>query len=186
MPLSLFLFFSFQIRLYSFPKMLPRWHSGKESACQCRRCKRRRDLGLIPSWRRKWACHSSILAWRILWTEEPGGTTVHGVAKSQTWLSTHASIDTLQRSSACSLLYHVSGFEFWVSSAGYECAQFSLKWNFPHFPCLSFHLHSFPPSISSTPSYRLVFNLCRSSFTEFTTESPPSGPALALQILKDI
>ena len=48
MPLSLFLFFSFQIRLYSFPTMLPRWRSGKESACQCRRCKRRRDLGSIP------------------------------------------------------------------------------------------------------------------------------------------
>ena len=23
--------------------------------------------------RRKWQTHSSILAWRILWTEEPGG-----------------------------------------------------------------------------------------------------------------
>ena len=30
---------------------------------------------------------SSILAWRIPWTEEPGGATVHGVAKSQTQLS---------------------------------------------------------------------------------------------------
>ena len=30
--------------------------------------------------------HSSILAWRIPWTEEPGGL-VHGVAKSQTQLS---------------------------------------------------------------------------------------------------
>ena len=25
------------------------------------------------------AIHSSILAWRIPWTEEPGGATVHGV-----------------------------------------------------------------------------------------------------------
>ena len=33
------------------------------------------------------ATHSSILAWRIPWTEEPGGATVHGVAKSQTRLS---------------------------------------------------------------------------------------------------
>ena len=31
------------------------------------------------------ATHSSIVAWRIPWTEEPGG--VHGVAKSWTWLS---------------------------------------------------------------------------------------------------
>ena len=28
--------------------------------------------------------HSSILAWRIPWTEEPGGATIHGVAKSWT------------------------------------------------------------------------------------------------------
>ena len=30
------------------------------------------------------AAHSRILAWRIPWTEEPGGVTVHGVTKSQT------------------------------------------------------------------------------------------------------
>ena len=34
------------------------------------------------------ATHSKILAWRILWTVEPGGLhTVHGVANSQTQLS---------------------------------------------------------------------------------------------------
>ena len=31
--------------------------------------------------------HSSVLAWRIPWTEEPGGLHVHGVAKSWTRLS---------------------------------------------------------------------------------------------------
>ena len=31
--------------------------------------------------------HSSIIAWRIPWTEEPGGLLVHGVTKSQTHLS---------------------------------------------------------------------------------------------------
>ena len=30
------------------------------------------------------ATHSSLLAWRIPWTEEPGGATVHAIAKSQT------------------------------------------------------------------------------------------------------
>ena len=30
------------------------------------------------------ATHSSILAWRIPWMEEPGGATVHGVAESDT------------------------------------------------------------------------------------------------------
>ena len=33
------------------------------------------------------AIHSSILAWSIPWPEEPGGTTVHEVAKSQTQLT---------------------------------------------------------------------------------------------------
>ena len=34
------------------------------------------------------ATHSSVLAWRILWTEEPAWwATVHGVTKSQTHLS---------------------------------------------------------------------------------------------------
>ena len=53
--------------------------SGKESACQCKRHKRH---GLYPSvrkisWRRAdpleegLATHSSILTWRIPWTEEP-------------------------------------------------------------------------------------------------------------------
>ena len=47
--------------------------SGKELACQCRRCKRR---GFDP-WVGKillekgMATHSSILAWRIPWTLEP-------------------------------------------------------------------------------------------------------------------
>ena len=30
------------------------------------------------------ATHSSIFPWKIPYTEEPGGTTVHGVAKSWT------------------------------------------------------------------------------------------------------
>ena len=41
------------------------------------------------------AIHSSILAWRIPWTEEPGGATVHGVAKSQTRLRDLAQHSTL-------------------------------------------------------------------------------------------
>ena len=38
------------------------------------------------------ATHSGILPWRIPWTEEPGGSTVHGVAQLDMteWLSTHS------------------------------------------------------------------------------------------------
>ena len=51
----------------------PAGASGKEPACQCRRHNRRRFdpwVGKIP-WRKKQ--HSSVLSWRIPWTEEPGG-----------------------------------------------------------------------------------------------------------------
>ena len=35
------------------------------------------------------ATHSSVLAWRIPWTEGAWRATVHGVTNSETWLSTH-------------------------------------------------------------------------------------------------
>ena len=48
-------------------------------------------LGWEDSLEKKMATHSSILAWKIPWTEEPGGLQSHGVAKSQTeQLNKHA------------------------------------------------------------------------------------------------
>ena len=53
---------------------LPSWLSSKESTCNAGA---EGDAGLIPGWEdpleEGMATHSSILAWRILWTEEPGG-----------------------------------------------------------------------------------------------------------------
>ena len=53
---------------------LPRWLSGREPACQRGDV---RDMGSIPGSGRspggEMATHSSILAWRIPWIEEPGG-----------------------------------------------------------------------------------------------------------------
>ena len=47
---------------------------GKEPACQCRRHKSRGSIpGSGDPLEEGMATHSSILAWRILWTEEPGG-----------------------------------------------------------------------------------------------------------------
>ena len=40
-------------------------------------------LGLEDPLEKEMANHSSILAWRIPWTEEPGGLHSHEVAKSQ-------------------------------------------------------------------------------------------------------
>ena len=63
---------------------LPRWCSGKGSACQRRRCKRHRFdsyAGKIP-WKKEMATHSSMLAWKILENRGAWWATVHGVAKS--------------------------------------------------------------------------------------------------------
>ena len=42
------------------------------------------SLGQRDALEKEMATHSSILAWRIPWTEEPGKVIVHGVAKSWT------------------------------------------------------------------------------------------------------
>ena len=48
---------------------LPRWFSGKDSACSAR------DMGSIlggeDPLEKEIATHSSILAWRVPWTEAP-------------------------------------------------------------------------------------------------------------------
>ena len=66
--------------------VFPGGTSGEESTSQCRRWKRMwvRSLGWEDSLEVGIATHSSILAWRIPQTEEPGGLQSHGVAKSQT------------------------------------------------------------------------------------------------------
>ena len=59
---------------------LPRWLSGKESICNAGDTG---DLGLIPGSGKcpeeEMATHSSILAWRIPWTEEPAGYSSEGL-----------------------------------------------------------------------------------------------------------
>ena len=48
-----------------------------------------RSLGREDPLQEEMATHSSLLAWRIPWTEEPVGLhTVHGVTKSWTRMST--------------------------------------------------------------------------------------------------
>ena len=68
----------FSVNIYG----LPRGSDGKESACKAK------DPGLTPGSGRspgEGNGHpSSILAWKIPSTEEPGGATVHGVTKTWT------------------------------------------------------------------------------------------------------
>ena len=54
-----------------------------------------RSLGWEDPLEKEVATHSSILAWRIPWTEEPGGYSPRGHTKSRTrlkGLSTHARV----------------------------------------------------------------------------------------------
>ena len=58
------------------------------------------------------APHSSVIAWRISWTQEPGGlrSTVHRVAKSWTRLkrlSTHIYTHTFEDYTMCSICIYV-------------------------------------------------------------------------------
>ena len=42
------------------------------------------SLGWEDPLEKEIATHSGILAWKIPWTEEPGGATVYGIAKGWT------------------------------------------------------------------------------------------------------
>ena len=75
-------------------KVLPRWCSDKESACQCKRHKRH---GFDPwvrkiPWRRAWQPTSVFMSLENPMDRGAWRATVHRVAKRQTrlkWLSTH-------------------------------------------------------------------------------------------------
>ena len=70
---------------------IPRWHDGKESACQCRTCKR---LGLDPwvrksPWRRKWR-PTPVFSPGKSHSQEPGGLQSTGSQRVRhDWMSTH-------------------------------------------------------------------------------------------------
>ena len=63
---------------FSF-SIIPSSVAGKESACNAG------DPGSIPVWEdpveKEMATHSSILAWKIPWTEEPGGLQSNGLQR---------------------------------------------------------------------------------------------------------
>ena len=48
------------------------------------------SLGQENSLEEEMATHSSILAWKVPWTEEPEGATVHGVTKESEHIHTYS------------------------------------------------------------------------------------------------
>ena len=61
------------------------WLSSKEFTCQCRTLRFDPQIRETP-WIKKWQA-SSTVAWRIPWTEEPGGLQSLGHDYSRTHLS---------------------------------------------------------------------------------------------------
>ena len=84
---------------------LPWWLSGKESACKAE------DSGLIPGSGRSPGggngTHSSLLAWRIPWTEEPGGLQSMGPQRVRHDWATNTA--------------NVFKEEFWGGGKGWRC-----------------------------------------------------------------
>jgi len=74
-------------QLFSALSMVfPRWCNGKESTCQCRRCKRQGFnpwVRMIP-WSRKWQPTPVFLPRKFHGQRSLVGYTVHGRAKSHT------------------------------------------------------------------------------------------------------
>ena len=66
------------------------------------------SLGWEDPLEKSMATHSSLLAWRIPWTEEPGGLQSTWVTKSQTQLkqlSTHTHTMNLRKKWQCELCF---------------------------------------------------------------------------------
>ena len=101
----------FQVRQNGFETQvvcgLPRWHSAKEPASQCRR---RRRCGFDPwrrPWRRKWQPTPEFLPGKSHGQRSLAGS-VHEVTKSWTWLSMHTHTHTHTHvwvSSSCFLFF---------------------------------------------------------------------------------
>ena len=66
--------------------------AGKESTCQCRR-RKMRSLGREDLLEKEMATRSRILAWKIPWTEEPGGLQSMGPQRVRhNWATEHTSL----------------------------------------------------------------------------------------------
>ena len=93
------------------------------------------------------APHSSTLAWKIPWTEEPGGAAVHRVAEGRTWLSSfhfhfHFSLSCIGEGNGnqlqCSCLENPrDGRGWWAAVHGVAKSQTRLS-DFT----FTFHLHA--------------------------------------------
>ena len=114
MIFNFYLTFKDQFKYCFFQEGLPRWHSGKESTCQCRRYKRHSFDPWAAMGRSHGGENGNPLQYSCLENSIDRGSwqaTVHGVAKSWTQLSTD-----VQGSSENPYLLALAGYEcFFIS-----------------------------------------------------------------------
>ena len=102
---------------------LPRCLCDKEHACQCRRGETRdQSLNWEGPLEKEMATHSSILAWKIPWTEEPGG-----LQSLRTCTCVHTHTHTCSHSSQdfSHIILSLGVFRnFWLNAGHFICLFF--------------------------------------------------------------
>ena len=76
-----------------------------------------RWVGRIP-WRREWQPHFNILAWKIPWTEEPGGLQSKGLQRVGHNWATEQAPKLIQKSAAIQVRFLTSRFVFCIVESG--------------------------------------------------------------------
>ena len=76
---NVYMYHSFLIHSFKLHISTLWWLNSKESTCQWKRYVW--SLGQEDALKKEMATHSSILAWRIPWTEEPGGLQFMGLQR---------------------------------------------------------------------------------------------------------
>ena len=138
--------------------MLPRWCSGKESRCQCRRHRNvdsNPGLGRSPG-----GGHGIPMQYSCLENSMDRGAwwaTVHGIAKSWTWLSEHTHKQLIKNMTILLLL----DFGFWY----YLLLSHHEKWNCCSFFFLFLHKPQWHPSLVQSTQYSCTITLMRSVST---------------------
>ena len=117
-------------------KGLPRWHSGKESTCQCRRCKRcgfDSWVGKIP-WSRKWQPTPVFLSGKFLraWQATVHGVTELDTTETHTHTHTHTQFEKQQLRKHC-----MSALKHFTCSVNSFCNDYTQSTGTRPFPLRS-------------------------------------------------
>ena len=130
--------------IYVLSLILFKWRTGKESACQCRRWKRRRFdpwLGKVP-WSRKWQPTLIFLPGKFHTQKSP--------EDDSPWVAESDRAEHMYTASTtdCFLLWFITGYWVWFP------VPYSRTWLFIHSVYNSLHLliQTPNPSLSPFPS----------------------------------